>query len=205
MSDHAPPLLPGPRPAHCLDFVNTLAWRGRERPEESLREAGDLLGWLVGAGLPAGAAEALGRWIHRDPAGGAALLRDALALRESLARLLGALAGGRVGAEADLAALNAALEGAPPRRRLARLGEGHGWEVPLAEAPSVPWLLAPVLWSAADLLAGEEHRRLRACANEECRWLFLDESRNGTRRWCDMNACGNRAKARRHYERTKAR
>jgi predicted RNA-binding Zn ribbon-like protein len=44
-----------------------------------------------------------------------------------------------------------------------------------------------------------EHRRVRRCANEKCLWLFVDESKNGTRRWCDMTACGNRAKARRHY------
>jgi predicted RNA-binding Zn ribbon-like protein len=64
-------------------------------------------------------------------------------------------------------------------------------------------LLAPVLWSAADLLIGGEHRRIRQCANAQCLWLFVDASKSGTRRWCDMASCGNRAKARRHYLRTK--
>ena len=58
--------------------------------------------------------------------------------------------------------------------------------------------------SAADLLANAEHRRVRRCANDECLWLFLDHSKGGTRRWCDMNACGNRAKSKRHYLRSKA-
>ena len=67
-------------------------------------------------------------------------------------------------------------------------------------APEPADLLAPVLWSAADLLLRARHRRIRRCANPECLWLFIDESRMGTRRWCDMASCGNRAKARRHYE-----
>ena len=49
------------------------------------------------------------------------------------------------------------------------------------------------------------HRRIRRCANDQCLWLFIDTSKGGTRRWCDMSACGNRAKARRHYSKIKAR
>jgi predicted RNA-binding Zn ribbon-like protein len=64
-------------------------------------------------------------------------------------------------------------------------------------------LLAPVLWSAGDLLAGPRLDRVRRCANPECGWLFFDDSRAGKRRWCSMQACGNRAKARRHYHRSR--
>ena len=60
-------------------------------------------------------------------------------------------------------------------------------------------LLAPILWSAADLLARADRLRVRRCANDKCLWLFIDRSKAGTRRWCDMAACGNRAKAQRHY------
>ncbi|HEY6630588.1 MAG TPA: CGNR zinc finger domain-containing protein, partial [Rhizobiaceae bacterium] len=55
--------------------------------------------------------------------------------------------------------------------------------------------------SALSLLAGEAWKRIRICGN--CRWLFLDRSRNASRLWCDMSVCGNRHKARRHYERRK--
>ena len=65
-------------------------------------------------------------------------------------------------------------------------------------------LLAPVLWSAADLLVGSQLARVRQCANPACGWLFLDNSKSGNRRWCSMSACGNRAKAHRHYLRQKA-
>jgi len=64
-------------------------------------------------------------------------------------------------------------------------------------------LLAPTLWSAADLLVGPQLQRVRQCANPACGWLFLDNSKSGNRRWCSMSACGNRAKAHRHYQRQK--
>jgi len=68
-----------------------------------------------------------------------------------------------------------------------------------AATPAAASLLAPVLWSAGDLIAGQRLQRLRMCANEKCRWLFIDDSKSGTRRWCAMSSCGNRAKAHRHY------
>ena len=63
--------------------------------------------------------------------------------------------------------------------------------------------LAPLLWSAGDLLAGGKLDRVKRCANPECGWLFLDDSRAGKRRWCSMSSCGNREKARRHYHKSK--
>ncbi len=52
--------------------------------------------------------------------------------------------------------------------------------------------------SAVALLTSEDIERVRKCAHEACDWLFLDRSRNGRRRWCRMEACGNRCKVRRH-------
>jgi predicted RNA-binding Zn ribbon-like protein len=64
--------------------------------------------------------------------------------------------------------------------------------------------LWPVTRSAADLLTSSDLRSLRLCASDTCAWLFLDTSRNGSRRWCSMRTCGNRAKARRHHARVRA-
>ena len=119
---------------------------------------------------------------------------EALGLRETIHRCFVATASGRAPDVADLAALNAALAEAPPRQRV---GPG-GWDIG-APALSAGTLLAPVLWSAADLLVGNRLARVRHCANPDCGWLFLDNSKSGNRRWCSMSACGNRAKAHRHY------
>lgn len=196
------PLVP-PSDDLCLDYANTLSWRGSAAPAEMLSGFGDLLRWVTdSARLPARAIEAVGDWGREHPEAAAALFAEAILLREVIYRSFAALAAGDAVAAADLAALNEALAGTPTRARLARWERGYAW----AAAPigvSASGLLTTVLWSAADLLTRVDHRPLRRCANDQCLWLFLDHSKGGTRRWCDMTSCGNRAKSRRHYLKTK--
>jgi predicted RNA-binding Zn ribbon-like protein len=187
----------------CLAYANTLSWRGSAAPVEQLGDLDGLFAWLAGPGGLGGAAvEPLAARARRRPAEAAALFGEAIALREAIYRIFGALARGTVARAADLALLNRVLADAPARRRLVRSGDGYGWRIdrPTVSAPS---LLASVLWSAGDLLARGEGAPIRQCANEKCLWLFVDASKGATRRWCDMASCGNRAKARRHYLRSK--
>ena len=109
---------------------------------------------------------------------------------------------GKAPAAPDLEALNALLGASPNRTTLKRERSGFSWDVDMRGTTALGQL-APVLWSAGDLLAGPRLDRVRRCANPECGWLFLDDSRAGKRRWCSMSACGNRAKARRHYHKSK--
>jgi len=183
----------------CLAYANTRFWRGREAPTETLHTLGDLLGWLEAtAGMNARALRQLAAWSCDEPVAAPRLLAAAAALREALYRIFSALATDRRMPQQDFAALRHALAAAPARSRLASSASGYVWELE-SPRPSVPHLLAPVLWSAGDLITGGARRRVRRCANDTCLWLFLDESKNATRRWCDMASCGNRAKARRHY------
>jgi predicted RNA-binding Zn ribbon-like protein len=187
----------------CLAYANTLSWRGRATPVETLHGFGDLLTWVAGSpGLSTQAVRGLEQWSQEHPAPAAALFSDAIALREVVHRIFAALASGEPVDKQDLAALNEGLAEAPRRDRLTRDGDSYAWQIEPGEI-TAPALLAPVLWSAGDLMVGERPRRVRLCANDECLWLFLDESKAGTRRWCNMASCGNRAKARRHYQRTK--
>jgi len=198
-------LTAAPREATCLDYANTRMYRGSAAPVEQFSAWPALLDWIAAiAALPAEAAAELRAWAAAAPEGAAALFAASIALRELVYRVFSAVASGAPVAEADLAALNQALAEAPPRARLARLGGAYVWRIEHAGL-SAPALLAPVLWSAADLLVQAPHRRIRQCANPQCLWLFIDASKNGTRRWCDMAACGNRAKAHRHYLRSKQR
>ncbi|MGH6990110.1 MAG: CGNR zinc finger domain-containing protein [Stellaceae bacterium] len=187
----------------CLAFANTRYWRGRPAATETLPGFGDLVAWLkANAGLPADLVTAAQAWsaAHADAA--ATALADAIALREAIYRLFGAVAAGEAVSDSDVAILNRALAEARPRTRLARRADGVGWAAASLK-PTLPVLLAPVSWSAADLLTHAADRRIRRCANDECLWLFMDHSKGGTRRWCDMNSCGNRAKSRRHYGRAR--
>jgi predicted RNA-binding Zn ribbon-like protein len=180
----------------CLDFVNTKFWRGTETPTEQLLAPSDLLAWCA-AGTrwpPSWLAEVEARWAA-DPAGASADFAAAIALREGLWRVFAATTAGAAPESADLAALNAALAAAPRPSALSWREGDFVWTLP--EDPAD--LLLPVVWSAAALLAGERRARVRQCANPQCRWLFLDGSKGGNRRWCAMSACGNRAKAHRHY------
>jgi predicted RNA-binding Zn ribbon-like protein len=187
-STQPPAILDVPAEDLCLAFVNTRYWRGSPVPTEELREPADVLHWLASAAPRAAALAAA------PPDLGAAIT-----LREMLHDLLAAVASGE---RPDPALLNRALAHARPRNELACDG-AYGWAVEPA-ATSAEALLSPILWSAADLLAGPRLGRLRACANPQCGWLFLDDSKAANRRWCAMSACGNRAKARRHYARVKA-
>jgi predicted RNA-binding Zn ribbon-like protein len=191
-------LLTAAGPGLCLAYANTLTWRGSEAPSESLPDLAALLAWIEKqAGLDAGALDAL-----RASPDATRLFAEAIALREAIYRIFESVAAGASPGDADFAALSDALAAAPPRTRLERRGEGYAWRIPVPDA-SAPQVLAPVLWAAADLLVDAGRRRIRQCANEKCLWLFVDESKSGTRRWCDMTSCGNRAKAQRHYAKAK--
>ena len=130
----------------------------------------------------------------------ATLLRRARTLRESIFRIFAAVAARRHSSPADLAVLNAELPRALGSLRILAAGAGFSWA---AAVPGPERLLAAVARSAADLLTSRDAGAVRECAAPGCRWLFLDRSRNRSRRWCDMKVCGNRAKARRHYRRVR--
>jgi predicted RNA-binding Zn ribbon-like protein len=131
-----------------------------------------------------------------------ALFDSVIALREAIYRIFLAIGEGRSPPSGDLAIFNRALAETPQRLGISARGDGYAWIV-AAPSTSLGGALAPVIWSAADLITHAAERRIRRCANDKCQWVFIDRSKGGTRRWCDMNSCGNRAKAHRHYARMK--
>ncbi len=188
--------------ALCLDFANTVDHRPAPEPRELLPTYADLLSWARQAGAIR-AEEA--RHLEREAAGrraeADAALEHARTLREALFALFSAAAEGRLASPpAALEALNSALPAALGRRRLAVSGGRAGWAW-VEDPRALDRPLWPVVESAAELLVSEELPRVRECAAETCAWLFLDRSRNRSRRWCDMTVCGNRDKVRRHRRR----
>ncbi len=188
----------------CLDFANTLRRRLTARPVELLTTYADLVSWGRAAGLfEAGEDGRLLREAARRPREAQAVLERAVALREVIHRIFSAAAGGHAPRREDLAALNAALAEAMGELRLVAEGARFGWgsvgDPPVLERP-----LWSVVRSAAELMTSDELEAVRKCGASECAWLFMDQSKNRSRRWCDMRICGNRAKARRHYRRRRA-
>lgn len=200
--------LPARGGALCLDFTNTVDWHRSDRPKEWLVRYEDLLAWAEHAGaIDPPVRRRLAEVASRDPALAARVLERAIELREAMYRVFTALASARAAPPGDLARLNDALAGALRHRRIAPVPGGRftwAWAgdlEPSGDALERP--LWPVVASAGELLTSDDVGRVRQCADDRCGWLFIDTSRNRSRRWCSMEECGNRAKARRHYRRTR--
>ena len=195
----------------CLDFINTLAWRLTGRPVEYLGSYEYVLAWGTQAGLLAPEeAEALSRWAAADPEEARSTLSRAIALREAIHRVFSAAIAGEPQDEGALSALNRELSGALSRLRVAPAAdEAYVWAWdrggddsgggPLLDRP-----LWPVARSAAELLTSPKLGRVKVCDGQGCGWMFLDESRNTSRRWCDSRSCGNRERVRDYLARKRA-
>jgi predicted RNA-binding Zn ribbon-like protein len=187
--------------ALALDFCNTTSGLGTGHCLEHLLEFEHLVLWSAHAGaITAAEADAIRTLARREPSAARSALDRAVGLRRTLHGLFHALAHGETAPPDALAALNAALVAAHRERRLVQTGDGFAWHyAPPQDAPD--GLLAPIARSAADVLLAGPLDRLKQCPGLDCGWLFLDRSKNGIRVWCEMEVCGNRAKARARAER----
>jgi predicted RNA-binding Zn ribbon-like protein len=177
----------------CLDLVNSANWSGEAVLDETLERPEDAAVWAgrVLALTP----EALAGWRAAPPAELAARLRACRGMIRSLC--LACIEGTPPPGEA-LAGLNRLL-GAVAVPRLAAAGGRFLCAPP--DDPTGGWLVGVFARSALELLLSADRRALRVCPGERCGWIFLDRTRGRTRRWCRMETCGNRAKARTHYRR----
>lgn len=183
----------------CLDFANTLSWRLSERSHEWLDSYENLLEWAILVGvIEAEEFQAEKNKIPKPAEEIKPLLARAIHLREAIYRIFSAISGGRQAEEVDIQILNEEIHQASEHRLLTRSGNRYGWC--WAKGTTLPdRILGAVARSAGDLLTSDELKRVGKCQGDGCGWLFIDNSKNHTRRWCSMNDCGNRAKARKHY------
>jgi predicted RNA-binding Zn ribbon-like protein len=184
----------------CLDFANSMGGT-REAPNERLHDYRDLVRWATHAGAIEGTevqpllAAADARSAEAD-----AVFARALRLREAIFRIFAAVIADASPAAADLERLNDELARALPHLRI--VPDEHGFDYRFEAADgALDRPLWPVARSASELLATGDLGRVKRCTSDECDWLFVDLSKNRSRRWCDMRDCGNRAKARRYYRR----
>lgn len=190
--------------ALCLNFANTAEFHASSNPIEKLNNYLDLVDWGADAGiLSPGEAQQLRHLAEGHPEDAAAAFERALNLREALYRIFATIGDERRVDSDDLSILNAALREAHSHMQIVTSAQGFdwGWEESQDSFDAILW---PVARSAADLLFSDNLDRVRECADDRgCGYVFLDMSRNRSRRWCSMDTCGNRAKAKRHYAQTK--
>ena len=183
---------PAREPDLFVDFANESRLSSPEHPDPD-GDVARLGSWLRAAGLVA-AAPPRQRLERELPA-----FRELRVLVRSVADRLDA---GRAPTKAQVAGINRvmragthyhALRAEPDGTRFSMEPVGDGLE----QARSA------VAGSLAHYLADHDLRRLRVCADDTCRWLFVYRSPAGRRRWCDMRTCGNRAKVARHRARAR--
>jgi predicted RNA-binding Zn ribbon-like protein len=181
----------------CLDFVNTVESR-LSNPVDLLQTYHDLLVWGQQAQLLTDTqAQRLHEKARVHPDQAISVLHWAFNVRELLYRIFQEIFHGKKPGDVDMTVFNKELAGAMSH---ACLISGHedfiwGWN----EQDALESIVWSVIRSAADLLTSTELKDVRMCAADNCGWLFLDTSKNHSRRWCDMKTCGNRAKAKKHY------
>ena len=199
----------------ALDFVNTIGGLRDEPPspeDELLVSYEDLLLWCVRLGVISGAdARRLSSAAAGDEKGASRALRRARELRELIYATFRPIADGAEPPGELLDDLRDADRDALANARLAAAGDGatpaglgsaaHGramrWTWPPPHEFTDP--LRPIAHAAVELLTNGPLEHVKICGN--CRWLFLDQSRNHSRRWCSMAECGTQMKQRRFVER----
>lgn len=182
----------------CVDFANTVEWRASDKPIDRLTGYDSLIRWGEHeTALSQPVADALREEAEQRPHEAEQALERAITLREAIYRVLYAAANNLPRDPADVELLNSSYKQAMSHKGLADSGERFAWtwEGEGANLDTLTWKIAQ---SAGNLLTSDFASRIKACPGEGCAWLFVDTSRNGSRRWCEMQICGNRAKVRRH-------
>lgn len=185
----------------CLAVVNSLQWRRSDAPDDTLDSYGRLVdlaaasGWLEDP-------ESLRVAAKREPVPADLVLARAVDLREHLYQIFSAVAASETPSGVAMSRLNDTFGQALSQLVLKPLdgGAGLGWRSSV-DANLPLWLMAV---SAADLLTSDQQDRIKQCPGERCGWIFLDATRNRSRRWCEDATCGNRERARRYYQRHRA-
>ncbi len=186
--------------ALCLDFLNTLDDRYSSEPKELLKSYTDLARFARDAGILTDLqADRLAAQSEKSPEPAQQVLAAAIEMREAMYAVFWALVRRKPLPPSALSTLNRYIQEAAQHASLVPHAQHFEWQFDSSpdhlEAP-----LWPIASSAAELLASDQLQFVRACASKTCEWLFVDESKNHRRRWCDMTKCGNRAKVRRFYK-----
>jgi predicted RNA-binding Zn ribbon-like protein len=185
----------------ALDFVNTIDPREGADRVEHLHAYEDLAGWATQAGvLTAAESRQVARAARTDPTAAAQAFERAIALREAAYAVFGAVAKRRPAPLAGVHELQVAYREAIAHASLIKTGRRFRWQLS-GGLDVVRWHIAR---AAVALLESEMAGRVKRCPGSgDCGWLFLDSSKNASRRWCSMEGCGNRAKLRRFLRRRK--
>jgi predicted RNA-binding Zn ribbon-like protein len=187
----------------CLDYTNTVAKHDGTSPYDRVATIGQALAWLTRAGaVSAGRARTLARRAAAHPREARGALEQARNLRESLYRIFSAFVNGAQPPREDVARVGAIVRQASAGAHLTSKNGRFTWSLPEGSrlGDAIAW---PIARSAVELLVSGDVDRIAECSGRECAWLFLDATKNRSRKFCSSQGCGNRTRVRRHYARTR--
>jgi predicted RNA-binding Zn ribbon-like protein len=188
----------------ALDFINTVNGRDQQ-PRDWLDSYARLLEWAALVRLlPEKNLRALTKKMHSEAAAAARALTRAKELREELFALVSALATGSTPPKSALAALREHWLAGTEAHEL-RFENGNVIADIRPDATDFDLIAAMVAYRMVEHVMPQPVDRLRVCGGANCSWVFIDSSKAGRRRWCDMAVCGNVAKAQRFYARSRRR
>lgn len=173
----------------ALDFANTVHSHGAEDPGDDLTSINELEEWARQSGILSSPPVRS----HHPQIDEPRAFRRALALREAIYRFFSSIAENERPSDAALFTLQKMHRASARTQVLVRKGKGFEFVWPDSVHP-IERIMAEVSRSAGELLTSDALKRVRQCSSANCSWLFVDQSRGGRRRWCDMRVCGNRAK-----------
>ncbi len=193
-----------PGGALCLDFCNSGQGARGASGTEWIAGFPDLIDWLEAAeAVTVGQAARLRRAGAASPRAATRVWGRAIKFREALFRVLNAKAQGGAVAREGLSNIEAEHARSVSFARLSRTGEAYAWSLD-PSASALEAAMQPLVESAVSLLTSAKLERLGRCGRSTCTWLFIDETRNHSRRWCEMASCGNVLKVRRHREKARS-
>jgi len=179
----------------CLDFINSVSWQGTEKEHDWLDQPANFIAWALAVKIIDTRKANL---LKARPAADLKKELDKVhALRSDLYKVLHPLGSGRKPAEESITRQNALILKISRHRYIDPKKHQWAW----VEPSSLTQTLSPVIWNAAHIITDLNHARIKHCPG--CDWIFYDRTRNGSRKWCDMEDCGSRDKSLRYYHRQK--
>jgi predicted RNA-binding Zn ribbon-like protein len=178
-----------------FDFINTISWRGTERENDWLDNPQNFITWALATGIVnAGQAKALKTQSKVDLEN---QLYQVHTVRNDLYKILTPFAFDKKPAPESIKKIDAMIYKISKHRHIDPKSYQWVWDEPV----SFSEILAPVIWNAAYVISDLDHSRIKHCPT--CNWVFYDNTKNRSRKWCDMEDCGSRDKSLRYYHRSK--
>ncbi|RTR26759.1 hypothetical protein EKG37_20860 [Robertmurraya yapensis] len=203
MSETNPYMMVGER--LCMDFINTVSWReSSEKRRDWFTSYEKLVDWCIHAEVLTGQqAKALLLKAEEKPDESEEVLKEAIEMREVMYRIFKCISKETSPHPLDLERFNQSVSFFYQTLHVTPEEDHFTLKFKYTEK-NLDSMLPPILQSAVDLLVSKDDlERVKQCEGDACGWLFFDTSRNRSRRWCSMADCGNRAKARRFYQKEK--